>query len=56
MSREHALVSLDTRLPGDTESGGFRIPGPASSHRQTFQASYLLASREVATQQMFHLL
>lgn len=56
MSREHMPASLDMRLVGDTESGDYCIPGPASSHKQIFQAFYLLALRQVATQQTFHLL
>lgn len=35
-SREHAPACLDTRIAGDTESGGYWIPGPASRHKQIF--------------------
>lgn len=55
-SREHTLACLDTRFAGHTESGGYWIPGPASRHKQIFQASSLLAIQQVVTQYRFHLL
>lgn len=56
MSKAHAPASRDMKFVGDTESAIYCIPGPASSHKQIFQSSYLLILQQVATQQTFLLL